>query len=72
MKKAEDLRAKYLRESMFPTIFCDGCGIDNVLNYTLRAIDEVGLNLDQTVFVSGIGCSLRLTGYVNADGLHTT
>jgi len=43
-----------------------------VLNYTLWAIDEVGLDLDQTVFVSGIGCSSRLTGYVNADGLHTT
>lgn len=72
MKKAEDLRKKYLRESMFPTIFCDGCGIGNVLNYTLWAIDELGLDLDRTVFVSGIGCSSRLTGYVNADGLHTT
>lgn len=72
MKRAEDLREKYLRESMFPTIFCDGCGIGNVLNYTLWAIDELGLDLTQTVFVSGIGCSSRLTGYVNADGLHTT
>lgn len=72
MKKAEDLRKKYLRHEMFPTIFCDGCGIGNVLNYTLWAIDELGLDLDQTVFVSGIGCSSRLTGYVEADGLHTT
>jgi 2-oxoglutarate ferredoxin oxidoreductase subunit beta len=72
MKRAEDLRAKYLREEMFPTIFCDGCGIGNVLNYTLWAMDELGLDLDRTVFVSGIGCSSRLTGYVRADGLHTT
>ncbi len=72
MKQAEDLREKYLRQSMFPTIFCDGCGIGNVLNYTLWAIDEIELDIDRTVFVSGIGCSSRLTGYVNADGLHTT
>lgn len=72
LKRAEDLRIKYLREEMFPTIFCDGCGIGNVLNYTLWAIDELGLDLDKTVFVSGIGCSSRLTGYVRADGLHTT
>lgn len=72
VKTAAELRSTYLRREMFPTIFCDGCGIGNVLNYTLLAIDEVGLDLDRTVFVSGIGCSSRLSGYVNADGLHTT
>jgi 2-oxoglutarate/2-oxoacid ferredoxin oxidoreductase subunit beta len=71
-KTAAELRATYLRQEMFPTIFCDGCGIGNVLNYTLWAIDELGLDLDKTVFVSGIGCSSRLSGYVNADGMHTT
>lgn len=69
---ASELRDKYLRKSMFPTIFCDGCGIGNVLQYTLWAVDEVGLDLDKTVFVSGIGCSSRLPGYIEADGLHTT
>ncbi len=69
---ARSLREKYLRDEMFPTIFCDGCGIGNVLQYTLWAIDNLGLNLDKTVFVSGIGCSSRLPGYINADGLHTT
>jgi 2-oxoglutarate ferredoxin oxidoreductase subunit beta len=72
MKDAKTLRDTYLRKSMFPTIFCDGCGIGNVLQYTLWAIDNVGLDLDKTVFVSGIGCSSRLPGYINGDGLHTT
>ncbi len=72
MKDAKTLRDKYLRKSMFPTIFCDGCGIGNVLQYTLWAIDNVGLDLEKTVFVSGIGCSSRLPGYILADGLHTT
>lgn len=72
VENAEALRKKYLRDSMFPTIFCDGCGIGNVLQYTLWALEEAKLDLDRTVFVSGIGCSSRLPGYINADGLHTT
>ncbi|MCD6411003.1 MAG: 2-oxoacid:ferredoxin oxidoreductase subunit beta [Thermoplasmata archaeon] len=69
---AELIRKKYLRDEMWPSIFCNGCGIGNVLDYTLRAIEELNLDLDEIVFVSGIGCSSRLPGYINADGLHTT
>jgi 2-oxoglutarate ferredoxin oxidoreductase subunit beta len=72
MLSGEKLKEKYLRKEMFPTVFCDGCGIGNVLDYTLRAIEELELDLDQTVFLSGIGCSSRLPGYINSDGLHTT
>ncbi len=63
---------KYLRADMYPSIFCSACGIGNVLNYTLRAIDECRLDIDRIVFLSGIGCSSRLPGYIEADGLHTT
>jgi 2-oxoglutarate ferredoxin oxidoreductase subunit beta len=72
MISGEEFKNKYLRSKMFPTVFCDGCGIGNVLNYTLRAIEELKLNLNKMVFLSGIGCSSRLPGYVNVDGLHTT
>jgi 2-oxoglutarate ferredoxin oxidoreductase subunit beta len=72
MKQADELRTTYLREAMMPTIFCDGCGIGNVLTYTLWALDDVGIDMDRLVVVSGIGCSSRLSGYVSADGLHTT
>lgn len=63
---------KYLRNEMLPSIFCSGCGVGNVLNYTLRAIDELCLPWEKVVFISGIGCSSRLPGYIDADGLHTT
>ncbi len=72
MLSGEELKEKYLRKEMFPTVFCDGCGIGNVLNYTIRAIEKLRLDMDKMVFLSGIGCSSRLTGYINADGLHTT
>jgi len=37
---AELIRKKYLRDEMWPSIFCNGCGIGNVLDYTLRAISR--------------------------------
>jgi len=70
--QAKRIRDKYIRDEMWPSIFCTGCGVGNVLNYTLRAVDAVGLDIDRTVFCSGIGCSSRLPGYIDADGLHTT
>ncbi len=30
--KAEKIREKYIREEMWPSIFCTGCGIGNVLS----------------------------------------
>ncbi len=72
MINAKELQEKYMREDMMPHIFCTGCGIGTVLNLTLRAMDKVGFDLDNTVILSGIGCSSRLPGYVDVDSLHTT
>jgi len=66
------LREKYLRKGMLPTIFCNGCGHGVAVDYTYRAIEELGLDFEKVVFASGIGCSSRIPGYFNADGLHTT
>ncbi len=71
-KSAYSIRDKYLRKDMLPTIFCPGCGIGSVLQFTLRAIDDLNLSQDEIVWVSGIGCSSRVPGFVNFDGLHTT
>ena len=62
---------KYLRKDLLPTMFCPGCGNLNVLNYTIRAIDNLNLEPNKFVYVSGIGCSSRLTAYLAADALHT-
>ena len=69
---AEELNKKYLRDGMWPTIFCNGCGHGVVLEYTFWALEELGWDMDKVAFASGIGCSSRLPGYINADGLHTT
>jgi 2-oxoglutarate ferredoxin oxidoreductase subunit beta len=61
----------YIRERFFPHIWCPGCGHGIVLNSLLRAIQELGMSKNEIVMVSGIGCSARITGYVDFHTLHT-
>ncbi len=63
---------KYLREKMIPHIWCEGCGNGIILNCFSRAIDELKIDLNKIVVVSGIGCIGRLSGYTNTDSYHTT
>jgi len=64
--------SKYLRAEMMPHIWCTGCGNGVVLNCLTHALDELQLDLDKLVVVSGIGCIGRTAGYINADSFHTT
>ena len=66
-----DLYSKYLVEKKMPTMWCPGCGNGIVLQAIIRAIDELDLDLDKVVFVSGIGCSSRAVNYLNFDCMHT-
>ncbi|MBT8331873.1 MAG: 2-oxoacid:ferredoxin oxidoreductase subunit beta [Deltaproteobacteria bacterium] len=61
----------YLRERFFPHLWCPGCGHGTVLNGLLQAIEKMGLSRNEVVMVSGIGCSSRITGYVDFHTLHT-
>jgi len=62
---------KYIRERFFPHIWCQGCGHGIVLNAMLRAVASLGLSRNEIVVVSGIGCSARISGYVDFHTLHT-
>jgi 2-oxoglutarate ferredoxin oxidoreductase subunit beta len=61
----------YLRERFFPHLWCAGCGHGMVLNGLIRAIEKMGMSKNEIVMVSGIGCSSRITGYVDFHTLHT-
>jgi len=61
----------YLRERFFPHMWCQGCGHGIVLNSLLRAIEKLGLSKNEIVMTSGIGCSSRISGYVDFHTLHT-
>lgn len=62
---------KYLRERFFPHLWCPGCGHGIVLNGLLRAVEKLGLSRNEIVMVSGIGCSSRISGYVDFHTMHT-
>lgn len=61
----------YIRERFFPHIWCPGCGHGIVLNSLLRAVDKLGMSKNEIVMVSGIGCSARISGYVDFHSMHT-
>ena len=64
---------KYLRhDKKFPHVWCPGCGNGIVLGALIRAIDRLGLEKDEIVLASGIGCSGRMPVYVDFNTLHTT
>ena len=63
---------KWLRTRFFPHMWCPGCGHGVILHAMLRALDDLGKKPEETVLASGIGCSSRMPGYINANTLHTT
>jgi 2-oxoglutarate ferredoxin oxidoreductase subunit beta len=64
---------RFIRPSVTHTTFCPGCGDGTVVQCILRAIDGLGMDMDDFVFVSGIGCAAWIPSpFFNADVLHTT
>lgn len=50
--------------------WCPGCGDFSVLAAMQRAFANIGLEPEDVALVSGIGCSGRISGYINAYGFH--
>jgi len=61
----------YFRQNRLPHLWCPGCGNGIVMKAIVQAIEKEGLTQDNTVIVSGIGCSSRASGYMDFDTLHT-
>lgn len=51
--------------------WCPGCGDYAILAAMQRTLPELGATRENTVFVSGIGCSSRFPYYMNTYGFHT-
>ena len=56
MTEAIKLKAKDYKSEVKP-IWCPGCGHFSVLNAITKAMAGLGIDKDNTVLVSGIGCS---------------
>ena len=62
----------WLRKRFFPHLWCPGCGHGIIMHAILRALIDSGKTKEQTVIASGIGCSSRMPGYIDACTIHTT
>jgi 2-oxoglutarate ferredoxin oxidoreductase subunit beta len=60
---------KEFRNNVKPN-WCPGCGDFSVQAAIQRAAANVGLEPENLAVVSGIGCSGRISGYINAYGFH--
>ncbi len=63
---------EYIRLEQMPHFLCPGCGHGIALRALLWAIHELKIDKDKLAVVSGIGCSGRLSAYVDANTFHTT
>ena len=51
--------------------WCPGCGDYAILKCVRNTLADIGARRENTVFVSGIGCSSRLPYYMSTYGFHT-
>jgi len=51
--------------------WCPGCGDYSILAQTKKVLAGVGASRENTVFVSGIGCSSRFPYYMGTYGFHS-
>ncbi len=51
--------------------WCPGCGDYSILTAVQLLMPELGVNRENTVFVSGIGCAARFPYYMNTYGMHS-
>lgn len=60
-----------LKLERFPTSWCPGCGIGQIMIQLAMVMDELGLDHTNSTVISGVGCTGRLAGYMNVDGVYT-
>ena len=70
MPSAEVL--SWVRTRFMPHIWCPGCGHGIIMHSLIRALIALKKEKTDTVLASGIGCSSRMAGYINACTLHST
>lgn len=66
----EAVYEKYFRGNL-PHIWCPGCGNGIVMAALARALDKLAYPQDDVLLISGIGCSSRMSGYMDLNTVHT-
>jgi 2-oxoglutarate ferredoxin oxidoreductase subunit beta len=61
---------EFLHTERLPHIWCPGCGVGIITGAFLRALLSLGAKRENTVVVSGIGCSSRAANYIDLGTVH--
>ena len=72
VKVQHHINDEVIRSERLPNIWCPGCGIGIVVGAYVRAIQKSSIPRDRQISISGIGCTGRVSGYLNLDSYHTT
>ena len=72
VKVQRHLNDDVIRSERLPNIWCPGCGIGIVVGAYVRAIQKSSIPRNRQISISGIGCTGRVSGYLNLDSYHTT
>jgi len=72
VKVQHHLNDDVIRSERLPNIWCPGCGIGIVVGAYVKAIQKSTIPRDRHISISGIGCTGRVSGYLNLDSYHTT
>jgi len=77
MNSPETIQCEHLErkpkdyKSGIAPIWCPGCGHHSVLNGVYKALAEIGVDPNQLMTISGIGCSSRLPYFLESYKMHT-
>jgi len=55
----------------YKSTWCPGCGNFGIFNALKKAFGDAGLDLEQTVLVTGIGCAGKISQYLNTYRIET-
>jgi 2-oxoglutarate/2-oxoacid ferredoxin oxidoreductase subunit beta len=62
----------YVKGGVLPHMWCAGCGIGTMMGALVRSFEELGWRKNETVVVTGIGCTGKMDDYLVTNALHTT
>lgn len=62
---------RFLHTERLPHLWCPGCGLGIITGAFLRVLGDLGLTRENTVVVSGIGCSSRAANYLDLGTVHS-
>ncbi|MFT5232754.1 MAG: 2-oxoglutarate ferredoxin oxidoreductase subunit beta [Candidatus Krumholzibacteriia bacterium] len=70
MSEVQQLKPKDFKSDQ-EVRWCPGCGDYAILNIVQKSMAGMGVKKENTVFVSGIGCSSRFPYYMDTYGIHS-